>query len=219
MRVGGLESETEYPYRGVDEKCRFKKNEVDVYINGSVKISSNEDGKSYMITHKFCFHKVENSGQIICRTRHHSTPHYYFALNSVDVHFISPHTSNVVSHFPSERMWTTLYHTIPIYTLKSWLFVDMAAWLAANGPISIGINALAMQVRVENCLEILHWNEVYCQSTKLEDVADPAQEFSFQYSLVFCLCSFLVCKKTGSGIYSEVFLRFSSGYILKLIKL
>jgi len=43
--VGGLETETEYPYKGVDEKCTFVRQDVRVYINGSVNISKNEDGR------------------------------------------------------------------------------------------------------------------------------------------------------------------------------
>lgn len=38
--------ESDYPYEGVDEKCSMDKSEIAVQINGSVKISSNEDGKN-----------------------------------------------------------------------------------------------------------------------------------------------------------------------------
>lgn len=42
MRLGGLETEKEYPYDGRGEKCEFKERDVDAYINSSVKISRNE---------------------------------------------------------------------------------------------------------------------------------------------------------------------------------
>jgi len=42
--IGGLETESEYPYKGDDEKCTFVRQEARVYINGSVNISKNEDG-------------------------------------------------------------------------------------------------------------------------------------------------------------------------------
>lgn len=35
-----------YPYEGADEKCKFAKSEAVVYINGSVAISKDENGKS-----------------------------------------------------------------------------------------------------------------------------------------------------------------------------
>jgi cathepsin F len=66
MKLGGLETEADYPYRGEDMTCTFNKSKVVVNINGSITISSDEN--------------------------------------------------------------------------------QMAAWLAAYGPISIGINAAAMQV-------------------------------------------------------------------------
>jgi len=65
QRLGGLENEDDYPYKGDDEKCVFTQDKIKVYINGSLNISSNE--------------------------------------------------------------------------------ADMAAWLSQNGPMSIGINAMAMQ--------------------------------------------------------------------------
>ncbi len=45
QRLGGLETEKDYPYEGRGEKCDFDKSEVRAYINGSVKISKDEDGK------------------------------------------------------------------------------------------------------------------------------------------------------------------------------
>ncbi|XP_067121295.1 cathepsin L-like [Centruroides vittatus] len=42
IRLGGLETEKEYPYEADDEKCHFKKSEARAYINGSVSISQNE---------------------------------------------------------------------------------------------------------------------------------------------------------------------------------
>ena len=46
--VGGLETEDEYPYKGVDEKCSFVRQEARVYINSSVNISKNEDGRLFL---------------------------------------------------------------------------------------------------------------------------------------------------------------------------
>jgi len=52
--LGGLETETEYPYKGDDEKCSFIRQEARVYINGSVNISKNEDG---MLMYRFVLHR------------------------------------------------------------------------------------------------------------------------------------------------------------------
>jgi len=65
LRLGGLETESKYPYDAKDEACKFSVSDARVYINGSLNISSDEG--------------------------------------------------------------------------------DMAAWLAQNGPMSIGINAMMMQ--------------------------------------------------------------------------
>ena len=46
---GGLETETEYKYKGEDEKCEFIKKDVKVYINDSITISSNETGEFLQI--------------------------------------------------------------------------------------------------------------------------------------------------------------------------
>ncbi|XP_022107495.1 cathepsin L-like [Acanthaster planci] len=43
IKMGGLETETEYPYKAEDEKCELDKKDITVYINSSVKISSNEE--------------------------------------------------------------------------------------------------------------------------------------------------------------------------------
>ena len=43
--TGGMETESEYPYEGRDDKCAFNVSDVRVYINGSVNISKSEDGK------------------------------------------------------------------------------------------------------------------------------------------------------------------------------
>jgi cathepsin F len=72
--LGGLETETDYPYEGEDEKCHFSKSEVKVTIQGALNITKNE--------------------------------------------------------------------------------TQMAQWLYGNGPISIGINANAMQVTILVCLNI-----------------------------------------------------------------
>ncbi|XP_028391106.1 cathepsin L-like [Dendronephthya gigantea] len=85
MKLGGLVSESNYPYKGVDQKCSMDKSEIEVYINGSVKISSNED--------------------------------------------------------------------------------DMAAWLVQNGPISIGIDALAMQFYLGG---VAHPWEIFCNPKTLD---------------------------------------------------
>ncbi len=66
QKLGGIETESAYPYEGRDDTCKFRKDLAKVYINGSVSLPTDE--------------------------------------------------------------------------------AKMAAWLAANGPISIGINANAMQV-------------------------------------------------------------------------
>lgn len=43
QRLGGLETEGDYPYKGDDEKCVFEKQEARVYINGSLNISKDEE--------------------------------------------------------------------------------------------------------------------------------------------------------------------------------
>jgi len=48
--IGGLETESEYPYKGMDEKCTFVKQEARVYINGSLNISKNEDGTLLLLS-------------------------------------------------------------------------------------------------------------------------------------------------------------------------
>jgi len=51
--LGGLETEGEYPYKGEDEKCSFDRQEARVYINGSVNISKNEDGRLLLFVIEF----------------------------------------------------------------------------------------------------------------------------------------------------------------------
>ena len=45
---GGLETESEYPYEGADEKCKFKESEAVVYLNDSVSIPQDENSKSLL---------------------------------------------------------------------------------------------------------------------------------------------------------------------------
>lgn len=42
LRMGGLETEEDYPYKGIDDKCTFSPDKIKVYINGSVNISKDE---------------------------------------------------------------------------------------------------------------------------------------------------------------------------------
>lgn len=85
IRLGGLETESDYPYDAEDDKCSFNKSEARVQINGAVNISSNE--------------------------------------------------------------------------------ADMAAWLAQNGPISIGINAMAMQFYMGG---VSHPWSIFCNPSELD---------------------------------------------------
>ena len=41
-KLGGLETETDYPYDGEDEKCHFNESKVKVTIQGSLNITKNE---------------------------------------------------------------------------------------------------------------------------------------------------------------------------------
>lgn len=43
MRIGGLETEKDYPYDGSDDKCSFDKSEVAVTITGALNISTDEN--------------------------------------------------------------------------------------------------------------------------------------------------------------------------------
>ena len=45
---GGLETEQEYPYDAVGEKCKFKESEAVVYVNGSVSISKDETSELHL---------------------------------------------------------------------------------------------------------------------------------------------------------------------------
>ncbi|XP_074643613.1 cathepsin L-like [Tubulanus polymorphus] len=85
IRLGGLEGESDYPYRGSNDKCTLDRSKIKVFINGSVSISKDE--------------------------------------------------------------------------------TMMAAWLAQNGPISIGINAFAMQFYFGGISN--PW-KVFCNPAKLD---------------------------------------------------
>ncbi|XP_078357661.1 cathepsin L-like [Oculina patagonica] len=85
MKLGGLETESQYPYEAADDKCKFKKSEAVVYLNGSVAISKDEN--------------------------------------------------------------------------------EIAAWLVANGPISIGINANMMQFYMGG---VAHPWKIFCNPANLD---------------------------------------------------
>lgn len=85
IRLGGLETEGDYPYDGVDEKCHFNKTSVRVSLTGAVNISKDEN--------------------------------------------------------------------------------DMQAWLFKNGPISIGINAFAMQLYLGG---VSHPWKFFCQPEAID---------------------------------------------------
>jgi len=85
IKMGGLETESEYPYRGEDEKCHLEQKDIKVYINSSVNITSDEE--------------------------------------------------------------------------------KIAAWLASNGPISIGINALMMQFYFGG---VAHPPKIFCNPSSLD---------------------------------------------------
>lgn len=84
-KLGGLESESDYPYEGSDDTCHFDVNRVEVQLTGAVNISHNE--------------------------------------------------------------------------------TDMAKWLVANGPISIAINANAMQFYMGG---VSHPFKVLCNPNNLD---------------------------------------------------
>uniref|UniRef100_A0A1I8AFD4 Pept_C1 domain-containing protein n=2 Tax=Steinernema glaseri TaxID=37863 RepID=A0A1I8AFD4_9BILA len=51
-KMGGLEPEGDYAYRGVDERCRFNRSEVAVQIDGAVSLSSDEQKiAAYLVKH------------------------------------------------------------------------------------------------------------------------------------------------------------------------
>jgi cathepsin F len=85
QRLGGLETETDYPYKGRDESCELKTQDIRVYINGSLNISKDEN--------------------------------------------------------------------------------EMAAWLYKNGPMSIGINAFAMQFYFGG---VSHPWKIFCSPDSLD---------------------------------------------------
>ncbi|XP_070535999.1 cathepsin L-like [Ptychodera flava] len=85
MRMGGIMTETDYPYKGVDSSCKFNRTMAKIYINGSMNISQDEG--------------------------------------------------------------------------------EIANWLAANGPISIGINANAMQFYFGG---ISHPWKIFCNPENLD---------------------------------------------------
>lgn len=53
MCAGGLETETDYPYDGKDEKCHFNSTAVRVTVTGALNISKNESGLYAAHVHTF----------------------------------------------------------------------------------------------------------------------------------------------------------------------
>jgi len=52
IRLGGLETEADYPYDGLDEKCHLNKTDIKVAINDSVQLPTNEtDLKAWLFHH------------------------------------------------------------------------------------------------------------------------------------------------------------------------
>lgn len=45
--LGGLVSESDYRYQGVRKRCRMKNKEIVAKVNGSLRISQNEDGNFF----------------------------------------------------------------------------------------------------------------------------------------------------------------------------
>ena len=83
--LGGLETEQEYPYDAVDEKCKFKKSEAVVYVNGSVSISKDETSKLHL--HNFC---QTDFGNLL---------HMYICtfVHTIEINF--PHSGKTVHKF------------------------------------------------------------------------------------------------------------------------
>lgn len=48
MVPGGLETESDYPYRAENMKCQFESSKTVVNINGSITISENEDRENFL---------------------------------------------------------------------------------------------------------------------------------------------------------------------------
>lgn len=50
-KLGGLELESDYPYRASDEKCNFNKSKVEAQVASSVNITSNETEIPHWLYH------------------------------------------------------------------------------------------------------------------------------------------------------------------------
>lgn len=49
-QLGGIETESDYPYGGVDEQCHFNRSEVKVQVKSSVNVTTNESDMAKWLT-------------------------------------------------------------------------------------------------------------------------------------------------------------------------
>ena len=115
MRIGGLELEADYPYKGKGESCQFDKAKVSCWVQVEY----------YSILDYYTLSRIVSTSV--------SADHHDPCLHG------SPHQARVAVtggiQLPKDEE-------------------QIAAWIAENGPTSIGINAFMMQFYMGRFLSV-----------------------------------------------------------------
>ncbi|CAB3374118.1 Hypothetical predicted protein [Cloeon dipterum] len=145
LNIGGLETETDYPYDGKDEKCHFDKSEVRATVTGGVNITSDEDSIAKWL--------VKN-GPISIGINANAMQFYFGGVSHPPKFLCSPkdldHGVLIVGY--GVHTYPLFNKTLPFWTVKnSWgpQWGEQGYYRVYRGDGTCGVNMMATSATVE----------------------------------------------------------------------